>query len=485
VRTQGKRERLRPSVRWLAGGFAALIVAATVGGFGLIPPTSAEALAAPAPAPAQLADEAGSTAAGLGGDEAALVAGTGGVTAGGAEAGGSGGLIGGVITAIVGLFGVAASWNTDPNQGLDSMCASIKGVTLPSDLTSQCKNSATTPNVDVPAGGYSWTANIPYLYGNVTVTLGSQLFTANDGTQWVAFTESGVNYPSPYLVGYDASGNEEWSGSASTSDSQDQSNGLPTGATYLQVPTQAPCFELNVGGTGSGADAFSSCTSGGPAMVATKAGGSTDPQRYFMSVATFADGTTQECKSATFTETDATLPPFCTVPDPSKSALEDLVIREWLADGSSSQLIADIKPSPEYQADATQYPDCAAGSCQLQVYVRGQACTVGATACEDWIHDDANADDITCEYGPASNPTEYTPPLSDCAQLAPYYKPANQAAGTPYATPIGKPTTAPTTKPNPSSSTTPSSSGQDCFGNTYGTFDPLEWVEKPIECAAQ
>lgn len=120
-------------------------------------------------------------------------------------------------------------------------------------------------------------------------------------------------------------------------------------------------------------------------------------------------------------------------------------------------------------------------------------CTVGSSACVDWFAQPHKVDKYACLYGPVDNPDEYVLDLTECNTLAYYYDPASQASGHPYADPGTGTKTETQTGPNtdhqtqnqPSPQRDPDGSNSSCFPSGWGVLNPIEWVERPTQCALQ
>jgi hypothetical protein len=147
-------------------------------------------------------------------------------------------------------------------------------------------------------------------------------------------------------------------------------------------------------------------------------------------------------------------------------------------------------------AAAALYPNCVGGgvACSYVVKVDNVPCVVGGV-CSGWTSiyasDPAR---VRCMYG------AYSAPVADCAFLERAYEvggaPATQANTdgnpatwtnpSPAGTPVGgasMPTPAVDTPALPVPTAANPTSNADCFGATYQSFNPVEWVLTPIKCA--
>ncbi|MFC4244752.1 hypothetical protein ACFOYW_15365 [Gryllotalpicola reticulitermitis] len=220
-----------------------------------------------------------------------------------------------------------------------------------------------------------------------------------------------------------------------------------------------------------------------------------DPQRVFQTTETGTDGKQYTCDSAAFTETMADLPYYCAPTTPPGVGTESYTVTEAPAttgNGATTRTVSTGTATKAYQEDATLYPDCAGGTCLAEVYYDARPCAVGQSECIDWqTGAQQNPGDYECEYGPQGNPTEYTPPLSECAELGQFYDPQAQTSGTADSDPSSGLKVGTDTSPDQDSQqqnepgASPDASGDNtaCFPSGWGAINPLNWVEQPIQCA--
>ncbi len=150
------------------------------------------------------------------------------------------------------------------------------------------------------------------------------------------------------------------------------------------------------------------------------------------------------------------------------------------------------------------YPNCVGISpaCSYVVRLDGLPCVIGG-ACKAWASiystDPAR---IQCRYG------SYSVPVADCAFLERVYETGTTTGtqdntdGDPQTWTGPGPAGQPQSQPSTSTGTDPATATQapplavpvpvpgvltpsegDCFGDTYGTFNPIQWVLVPIKCA--
>lgn len=143
------------------------------------------------------------------------------------------------------------------------------------------------------------------------------------------------------------------------------------------------------------------------------------------------------------------------------------------------------------------YPDCdpslpSSVNCVLQVWVDGVECQVGDSRCLDWQSHAQSR--VQCKWGP------YTVGISSCDMLERAYRPGGALLteenidGNPQTSTGGSPGTDtgtssfPTEAPIPNdvpapSLGNPSVGGPGCWPTGSARWNPLEWVQLPVQCA--
>jgi hypothetical protein len=136
------------------------------------------------------------------------------------------------------------------------------------------------------------------------------------------------------------------------------------------------------------------------------------------------------------------------------------------------------------------FAECESGRCLLQLHKGSTVCFATPSACADWFASPTKAQDYQCTYG------THSVSLAECNIYASTF-PKTQSTANYLSDPDGNPLPNPdptkvaTPVSDPGADTTTNSSGQpvssnqDCFGNVYGTLDPVGWVLRPIQCALQ
>lgn len=149
-------------------------------------------------------------------------------------------------------------------------------------------------------------------------------------------------------------------------------------------------------------------------------------------------------------------------------------------------------------------PGRATSGCVLEVTKDGQPCATGDVECENWAQESQKENNTRygCKLGP------YVMPLSACSLLERAYHPGGSPLNDPNTDgnpstssslgPSGQPAVAPapaTTGTTTGVSPVPGGSGQAgpgaepgaaaCWPSGWGMLNPLEWVYKPVVCAAK
>jgi hypothetical protein len=213
--------------------------------------------------------------------------------------------------------------------------------------------------------------------------------------------------------------------------------------------------------------------------------GSSDPLRTLKCVILGTDGKTYTGESDQFRETSGVLPNVKCADLPADVLPASTKIVETGAD-SGDQTIWEASSDPAV-LDALQ-SGCGTSTgtqCQLLLYKDGESCYAGAD-CQGWFKD-PDKSKYRCEYGGK------TVSLSECTTLAPRWEPEQIRKGDTLGDPdTGKPLTNPKPALDPSSDAgtgsapvTEPGSGEPCWSTSWGVFNPLTWVYRPIQCAAQ
>ncbi len=223
--------------------------------------------------------------------------------------------------------------------------------------------------------------------------------------------------------------------------------------------------------------------SGAPAVNPTMS--SANPTRTLKCVVLGSDSNTYTKVGPPYTEADGVLPtPEC--PDlPPGVDVDTMTIYETY-NGEDHQLWQE-GTTPQYQDHQTSYPECAGGTCMLDLRtVAGVSCFQTPTECANWFADPNKADKFNCWYG------THAVDLAECNVYGPTFKPDAQTNGTPLGDPEnGTQTQAP---PGANPGADKDTFGQpvkepteqrQCFPTGWGVLNPVEWVTKPVQCALE
>lgn len=188
--------------------------------------------------------------------------------------------------------------------------------------------------------------------------------------------------------------------------------------------------------------------------------------------------------SAPYAEADGVLPtPNC--PDlPPGMDLDRVTVDEVL--GDTSTRLWDEQTTDEYQHVQQLAPECAQGTCMLDLRTATGSCFQTPAACLDWFADPNKDTKYSCHYG------QHLVDLAECTLYAPTFKPEAKTSGDTLGDPqTGQSHPAPagaapgvdrstfgTTVQNPSAE-------RQCFPTGWAVLNPVEWVTKPVQCALE
>jgi hypothetical protein len=213
--------------------------------------------------------------------------------------------------------------------------------------------------------------------------------------------------------------------------------------------------------------------------------GNANPDRQYKCTITSNTGGVYSASSESFKETDPNTMPIKCPPIPAPEWGTEQTITE---EGGPAPLELQRKQTtPEYQASATNYPECMTGLCTLELYPTASpsvSCFTDPTACADWFEDPAKADNFRCKYG------THVVSLAECNLYSPTFKPDALDTGKGYGNPsTGEPLPGQTVKTNAQSAFGDPIQNPDgtreCFPTGWAVFNPVEWVMKPVQCAMQ
>lgn len=256
-----------------------------------------------------------------------------------------------------------------------------------------------------------------------------------------------------------------------------------SGGTYTPNPVACPAgadyaliwsWNRNNTGTTWGVPALPSSLRIGDAGEGVPAAAG-DPLRVLRCVIV-ASGEEFSLDSATFRESEGVLPKPVCPPVPAGLVLESTRILEVnLDDGSWLELWSQAT-TDEFQAVGVLAPECGSGTCMLDLRLEGVgSCFQSPTSCKGWFADPDKGSKYSCHYG------THVVDLAECTVYAPSFEPGATTTGNVYGDPASG---AAVQNPNPVAGTDPDGSGVACFPSGWGVFNPLEWVYRPVVCAA-
>jgi len=211
-----------------------------------------------------------------------------------------------------------------------------------------------------------------------------------------------------------------------------------------------------------------------------------NPTRNFRTSVIGSDGLIYDTRSPGWTETDSTFPvPDFPILPPDVIPSEIQVWQE--SPGLEPIPLYNEPTSPEYQTFAQRYPLCTTGSCMLDLTRNGITCFSG-NSCVNWFDESMQGSDEStykCSYGGQAVS------LRECIVYKPMWNPQAQSQGNQLA----KPDTG-ETLPNPTPNSGKDSetfdapikdpeSSRKCIPEGWGVFNPVEWVQKPVQCAME
>lgn len=224
---------------------------------------------------------------------------------------------------------------------------------------------------------------------------------------------------------------------------------------------------------------------GGAAPEVTLTGTHSDPARTFDCTVTGNDGLTYTAATDEFTEAGAWLTPVCPTLPPG--VLPQSVGVEECTVGGSCVPVGSETVTPEFTDSMVAYPECADGSCMLDlVSVPDQASCfeLADGACADWFADPDKAITYLCRYG------DHDVALSECNAYARVFTPAATTAGSAYADPTTGLWSGGQSSPAAASGFM-AATVQDpevdrqCLPSGWAVLNPVEWVMRPVQCALE
>lgn len=218
-----------------------------------------------------------------------------------------------------------------------------------------------------------------------------------------------------------------------------------------------------------------------------------NPGRTIECVVTMTDGTVVRASTPVFHETDKSFPaPAC--PAVPAGKVPDKVDYNKKTDDGTSTSIGSAPVDQRYKDWATKYPECADGSCVLELAPTPvgtnapESCFDNSAACTNWFTDPSKTDHYQCTYG------GHAVDLSECNVYANTFKPtalprgqglSDPKTGNPM--PVGTPSTIPTDQTAYDAMPRPNEGpgSRQCFPSGYDQFNPVQWVMMPVQCAME
>lgn len=201
-----------------------------------------------------------------------------------------------------------------------------------------------------------------------------------------------------------------------------------------------------------------------------------NPSRTFKCVVLGSNGVSYTGTTLPFKETDPIIPqPNC--PElPAGVFPEHIKITE--EGGGETHIIYEQDATPESKGWNATYPECADGTCMLDLLKNGKSCFQSPAACLEWFEDPNKSSTYQCRYGGK------VVALSECNVYAPSFNGDPKVIGHPD---TGQPTGNP--KPDAKDPKIFTNGVQDpnkmrhCYPQGWAALNPLEWVFRPIQCA--
>jgi len=122
-----------------------------------------------------------------------------------------------------------------------------------------------------------------------------------------------------------------------------------------------------------------------------------NPSRYWLCQITDTAGRTYAESSATFTEKDPALPPYACPVVPRGAIAAHIKITE--IGGSVDTPIFDVDTTQAYRKWGGLFPECANGSCLLDLRQNGTSCFAFTADCVNWATDPNRDSAYSCYYG--------------------------------------------------------------------------------------
>lgn len=218
------------------------------------------------------------------------------------------------------------------------------------------------------------------------------------------------------------------------------------------------------------------------ATVAPITATSTNPSRQLRCDVQGSDGILRSAFTDSYQEGSGVIPtPVCPIlPDgvtPITTTVTEIV-------GSESNILYEEDVTPEYQESTELAPECANGTCLLDLRKNGVSCFQTPGPCAGWYGDPDRDLDYECQFG------GHLVTLTECYVYAPTFEPDAPRTGDWYSDPEGNPIGGPGTNQGTDKGTfqqpvqDPAETRQ-CYPTGWNVFNPIEWVMRPVQCALE
>ncbi len=209
-----------------------------------------------------------------------------------------------------------------------------------------------------------------------------------------------------------------------------------------------------------------------------------DPLRVLRCVVVHSGGSLS-LDSATFRETDGVLPQVV-CPDTSGLTVESIQVLSVNLEDGSSTLVWSEETTPEYQEQHVLAPECADGTCLLDLRKEGESCFQAPESCAEWFADPDKESTYSCHYG------THAVDLAECTVYAPTFNEGAVQTGNVF----GDPDTG-ATSGAPAGSSLGTQQGayatgvqdpsqtRSCLPQGWAALNPIEWVMRPVQCALE
>lgn len=223
--------------------------------------------------------------------------------------------------------------------------------------------------------------------------------------------------------------------------------------------------------------------------------GTADPDRSVSCDVTSTDGHTYSTSGGTFRESESDWTqaiPACPSLDAGQLPANTTLTLHTVGGADKTLWTHDLDPEVT-KAYTGKFANCLSTVCQtLLEKADGQSCFDGnQTQCAGWFTDPNKTDDYKCTYGGVDVG------LDECKVYGPSFEPDRSTDTGTYGDPytgkaaVASPVASESTAADPSDDTQiqkspaldPDDSTAKCFASTFGTFNPLIWVERPVQCA--